>query len=193
MEKDFYDASSMGNSEYLEHHGIKGQKWGVRRFQNEDGSYTSSGKKRYGINGTGKTRKELNAEKKQLAGDKYKELTKDVEKMRQKAIEYGQKHNLDLDDGGGGDPKAGRHYMKMWEKIDQVEAQADYDAGKYATDEFIRKYGKTTLDKLNSANANVAAGKAVAAAALAIAGGVLISKIKQQQRDDEIYKIIGRK
>lgn len=34
---------------YLQHHGIKGMKWGVRRFQNEDGSYTSSGKKRYGI------------------------------------------------------------------------------------------------------------------------------------------------
>ena len=32
----------------LEHHGILGQKWGVRRFQNEDGSYTSAGRKRYG-------------------------------------------------------------------------------------------------------------------------------------------------
>lgn len=32
---------------YLEHHGIKGQKWGVRRFQNADGSLTSAGKKRY--------------------------------------------------------------------------------------------------------------------------------------------------
>lgn len=31
----------------LTHHGIKGQKWGVRRFQNEDGSLTSAGKKRY--------------------------------------------------------------------------------------------------------------------------------------------------
>jgi len=30
---------------YLYHHGIKGQKWGVRRFQNKDGSLTSAGKK----------------------------------------------------------------------------------------------------------------------------------------------------
>ena len=33
----------------LYHHGIKGQKWGVRRFQNEDGSLTSAGKARYDV------------------------------------------------------------------------------------------------------------------------------------------------
>lgn len=33
----------------LYHHGIKGQKWGVRRYQNEDGSYTDAGRARYGI------------------------------------------------------------------------------------------------------------------------------------------------
>ena len=32
---------------YLAHHGIKGQKWGVRRFQNKDGSLTAAGKNRY--------------------------------------------------------------------------------------------------------------------------------------------------
>ena len=31
----------------LYHHGIKGQKWGVRRFQNKDGSLTPAGKRRY--------------------------------------------------------------------------------------------------------------------------------------------------
>ena len=34
------------NEEMLEHHGIKGQKWGVRRFQNKDGTRTALGKKR---------------------------------------------------------------------------------------------------------------------------------------------------
>lgn len=32
----------------LEHHGIKGQRWGVRRYQNSDGSLTSAGRARYG-------------------------------------------------------------------------------------------------------------------------------------------------
>lgn len=33
----------------LYHHGIKGQKWGVRRFQNSDGTFTQAGKERYGV------------------------------------------------------------------------------------------------------------------------------------------------
>lgn len=31
----------------LYHHGIKGQRWGIRRFQNKDGSLTKAGKERY--------------------------------------------------------------------------------------------------------------------------------------------------
>lgn len=38
----------MVRSEELYHWGIKGQKWGVRRYQNPDGTLTAAGKKRYG-------------------------------------------------------------------------------------------------------------------------------------------------
>ena len=35
------------SSDELYHHGIKGQKWGVRKYQNKDGSLTAEGRKRY--------------------------------------------------------------------------------------------------------------------------------------------------
>lgn len=36
-----------GDNVVLVHHGIEGMRWGRRRYQNEDGSLTEAGKKRY--------------------------------------------------------------------------------------------------------------------------------------------------
>lgn len=55
---------------YLAHHGVKGQKWGVRRYQNEDGSYTEVGKKKY-------AKAVRKADKKEIAY--YNAQRKDVE------------------------------------------------------------------------------------------------------------------
>lgn len=52
-------------SDFLAHHGIKGQRWGDRRFQNEDGTLTEAGKARYGV-GENKDWKKL---KKDAAAD----------------------------------------------------------------------------------------------------------------------------
>lgn len=37
----------LAKEDYLAHHGILGQKWGIRRFQNPDGTRTEAGKERY--------------------------------------------------------------------------------------------------------------------------------------------------
>ena len=43
----YHVVSRDSDAEELYHHGVKGMKWGVRRFQNKDGSMTDIGKKRY--------------------------------------------------------------------------------------------------------------------------------------------------
>ena len=43
-----YYVSGIPFGDELYHHGVKGQKWGVRRYQNEDGSLTAEGRSRYG-------------------------------------------------------------------------------------------------------------------------------------------------
>lgn len=52
MVYEIYDASGEEYADYLAHHGILGQKWGIRRFQNSDGSLTAEGRERYGLKPT---------------------------------------------------------------------------------------------------------------------------------------------
>ena len=77
-------------STYLMHHGIKGPRWGVRRFQNEDGSLTAAGKSRLGravssvksgVKGYFDTRKEQKAYEKDLK-KRFKETRSEYRKAR---------------------------------------------------------------------------------------------------------------
>lgn len=71
-------------SNYLMHHGILGQKWGIRRYQNADGTLTEAGKKRY--------------DKLQTMADKKSERLAKYEAQNLKAGEKLRKHYQDKAD-----------------------------------------------------------------------------------------------
>lgn len=94
----------------LYHYGIKGQKWGVRRFQNEDGSYTEEGLKRRlqesGLKGTRSQQNEIKSwsKKQEKIAKKFDKHTekilsdkrtgKKISNSRiQKAIQLGTEYN----------------------------------------------------------------------------------------------------
>lgn len=64
----YYAVERCGYS--LTHHGILGMKWGIRRFQNQDGSLTAAGRERYGVRVSSKRLNKLSSK-----GVRAKELT----------------------------------------------------------------------------------------------------------------------
>lgn len=74
-------------SDELYHHGILGQKWGIRRFRNKDGSLTNAGKKRYNSTPHRSFASVLftkESKKTDEASENYKKLEKEVKELHSK-------------------------------------------------------------------------------------------------------------
>ena len=77
--------------EELCHHGIKGQKWGIRRYQNEDGTLTEKGIERYSHRGV--IKRELNTTQERIAENKRSKMM--AEYRKDKALSKGEKENAE--------------------------------------------------------------------------------------------------
>lgn len=77
----------MNETDYLAHHGILGQKWGVRRYQNYDGSLTSLGRKRrgYSSDSVGKKIKSAANDLKKSHQARKEQKAKELEVTKRKA------------------------------------------------------------------------------------------------------------
>lgn len=92
-----YTLSRWSYGDHLEHHGIKGQQWGIRRFQNEDGTLTAEGRERYNIDDPKEaTRAVTNAYNRYLRARKSKTATPEKKLMTKAEWLYKADKNYDV-------------------------------------------------------------------------------------------------
>ncbi len=104
----------------LQHHGIKRQKWGVRRFQNPDGSLTPAGIRRYRKNSE-RIERELNEPaKKQATVEDYEKALK-----RTKSIgdDIDEVRKMNDDFRKSNDPNLEKRIRKSTEQLSDKELQ----------------------------------------------------------------------
>lgn len=170
----YYESSYTGvtplNGNYLMHYGTKGQKKGVRRWQNEDGSYTAAGAAnggRYAQNSEAGDRREAKLAKYKTKENKKldKRYDKKIERLAKKANKYEEKYQK-LAEKGASDRKLDRvadKYTKY--NVQQINRRASKAAEKERVDSATYKSMKREKAKI---------GAKTTAKALARAGAITV-------------------
>ena len=150
----------------LYHHGIKGMRRGLRRFQNEDGTLTAQGRQRYkDYRSDQSTRRSLTrhvaADKKNLKarGEAMNEVTKNYndaqEQMRKassKVFISGKKRQELVDEAAANLTKAGEELEKRRADLNRAERIYNKDAEALFkhVDDMTKKYGSENVKSLDT-------------------------------------------
>lgn len=141
---------SYGNNDQLEHFGIKGQRWGVRRWQNEDGTLTEEGKKRYTYSDGRQSKMNLAGRLK--FGKKYADDYNKNEKAKTMGNmtkqEYDEKAKKDFDKLSAEEDKllALNKRMDSFDKASADEKLKIIDEADQMQTELLRKYGSGSAE-----------------------------------------------